>query len=286
MYQGDTEIEILKLFKKEFIDKNITPNIIEIIYHKNCDNITKILPKNIQSGELHNNKIYSDINDHIKFVKKDLAVNKISFSVLEVADITFSNFFDRMDNSAINFAICKSIIFQIIYTLGAIKKKYPLFMHNDFHSDNIVLKFDHNYVYRANNQKYLVFNAENKRYFVPYFGIIPKIIDFGFSSLPEKRINSNILEDKEFVFRKVDNDILLLFIDIYENNLKHEIKMDNLDEMLNNIMPNRLYTTYEKFEEIDIKTIPSYKKMLQSSVFEEYLDFSVDEMNIYNEYFS
>jgi hypothetical protein len=99
---------------------------------------------------------------------------------------------------------------MILHAFVMFRRAYPGFTHYDLHDDNILLKIDHSYVFDPHSPQFLVFTVDGETYSVPYFGIIPKVIDFGFSTLPEKKIMSNVVADKLQMHYRVDHDIILL----------------------------------------------------------------------------
>jgi hypothetical protein len=86
---------------------------------------------------------------------------------LEKCDGTIDQLFE--DNE-IDAEIGASALFQVIMTLIAYDKAFK-FTHNDLHTNNIM--------YVKTDAKYLYYKFEGKRYKVPTYGKIFKIIDFG-----------------------------------------------------------------------------------------------------------
>ena len=63
----------------------------------------------------------------------------------------------------------KSILFQICFALAIAYRKYK-FIHNDFHSCNIM--------FVSTNQEYLYYKVKNEKFKIPTYGKLVKIIDF------------------------------------------------------------------------------------------------------------
>jgi hypothetical protein len=149
-----------------------------------------------------------------------------------------------------------------------------------------MLKFDQGYKFKASDQKFLVFIIDGVKYYVPYFGIIPKIIDFGFSSLPEENIVSNAVEDRAQMYFRSQNDLLLLFHWIYHI-LKQSggDKLGRIDKILQHLEPNRTYVQYytEYIRKVESQ-IPSYEDMVKNRVWTEYKNSKVKDRQIYAEY--
>lgn len=85
----------------------------------------------------------------------------------ECCEDTLDNY--MMDNEISNNE-WRSILFQIIAILHYYQKEF-LFTHNDLHSSNIVFEYT--------NETHLYYEINNKKYRVPTYGHIFKIIDFG-----------------------------------------------------------------------------------------------------------
>ena len=85
----------------------------------------------------------------------------------ECCEDTLDNY--MMDNEISNNE-WKSILFQIITILHYYQKEFA-FTHNDLHSSNIVFEYT--------NETHLHYEINNKKYKVPTYGRIFKIIDFG-----------------------------------------------------------------------------------------------------------
>lgn len=290
----DAEINILRIFKEKIIDKNLTPCILELVYSKICKGLNKLTP-----GKKACERLMIDYRDtspgddieqlicrYIDFVKNGLAHDKCAFLVLEKCDISFDEFLIKSINTSVSLAIFKSLLFQIIYTIYVINRLYPRFHHYDLHTENIMLKFDPNHKFKATNPKFLVFIINGEKYSVPYFGIIPKIIDFGYSVLPEEGIISNIVEDRIAMYTRSDNDLVFLFHWIHE--MLSRVggdKLGHIDKILEKLEPNRTFMQYhpEYIRKI-AKNIPTYREMVENPIWYEYKKFKATGSQIYNEF--
>jgi hypothetical protein len=304
MTYTDAEIKILKLFKKKFIDTNITPCILEMVYVTTCKNKdlldsdeigdnsdnnkdnknrqqkpNKYKPNPNYKPKLNPNKPNPNLNpnsnhDHLQVISSltayndkvnaGLAHNKVSFLVLEFCSMTLSKFMHSKIYPPFMTAITKSIIFQLLYTLYVIKDTYPKFKHHDLHPKNILLSFDANYVFSMSNPRYLRYEWGDKSFDIPYFGLIPKLIDFGYSIVPEADIISDIIYDKLYLY---DYDIDFELFRIFQ--WMYHLDFPDLTKLLFALMPDRLY------EHMDIplarkQTLPTYESMLVNPVFSEY----------------
>lgn len=287
----DAEIGILDIFKKKIIDKNISSCIVELVYAKLCTNVTKLLPngkrcENLVIGyvdESYEGEIDKILCNYIGLVKNGLAYNKLAFLVLERCNMTLRHFLQQSTITPIYIAIFKSLLFQIIHCIYALNKLYPKFRHYDLHTENVMLKIDTSYKYKITSPKFLIYTVEDVKYIIPYFGIIPKLIDFGFSSLPEEGIISNMTEDKLQMYTRADNDLLFLFYWILDS----ANESTEIDKILSQLEPNRAYIHYNAnyIKKIESK-IPTYSQMIKNNIWDEYKNYSIDNSQIHWEYTS
>ncbi len=294
----DAEIQILRKFRDRITNKGVSPCILELIYDKICTGVSRFIPRRPACDDLQMSEYKdtpaNDVNRMMcsfkDLIDNGLAHDKCAFLVLERCDMSLDEYLKRNLGSAISIAVFKSLLFQIVYTMYAISRIYPKFRHYDLHTENIMLKFDTSYKFKANDLKYLVFNVRNGNttvtYTVPYFGIIVKLIDFGFSMLPEEGILSAGIDDKKFMYHRADNDLLLLFHWInYTVMQSGSDKNGAIGRILNALEPNQAYITYyaEGIRRIADK-IPTYKDMINNKVWNEYIRGTATRMQVYGEY--
>jgi hypothetical protein len=276
--QIDAEIQILHLLRDNIINAGISPCILELVYEKRCSGITSTVNKkkckDVSFGG--ENTVYESVQQILclynDMVRSGLAHDKCAFIVLERCDITLDEYLRKMYNTPTNVAVIRSLLFQIIYTMYAVTKIYPKFRHYDLHTENVMLKIDFKYKFDPTRPKYMKFVIGDQSYYVPYFGIIAKIIDFGYSQIPEEGVISNATDDLVNMFYRSNNDLLLLFYWI--NNVLHNNSSPSNDEimkMLATLEPARTYVLYqtERIRNIEDQ-IPTYRDMVMSSVFNEY----------------
>ena len=293
--QTDAEIGILFALKAAIIEKNFSPCILELVYAKICDTIGKITPREKVCDDLvARNTPEMDIADDIDIVmckysdliKNGLAYDKCAFLVLERCDITLDEYLRRSTYTPVGVALFKSILFMIIYTMQIIRIIFPKARHYDLHTENIMLKIDPNFKYKPSEPMFLVFQYGVTSFTVPYFGVIPKIIDFGFSTLPEKNIVSSVTEDRAQMYHRSDNDLLILMHWI-NNTIRHSSadKSGKIDGILAALEPTKSYIQYyaENIRKRS-KEIPTYETMLGNDVFKEYKKVSVNKSQIYSRY--
>ncbi len=279
------ETKILNILKGEFIEKNITPCILELVFSKtttlnvydtkNCEKYYKSFAENIDE---YVDEMFCRMN---RLVKKDIYKNIIHFNVMEVCNLSLANMIKHLNLADIPFI--KTLLFQILYTLYVITKKYPNFHHADLHLQNIMLVEDIKYKMNIYNPDTLVYNTEfngNKKMFiVPYFGIIPKIIDFGFSTLGTVR---NVhTASKFFNYNRIKNDFLWLLHHMYID-LQDNVYNSLLIDMFNELDPKQRYIrlNLEYVELNESNNLEEYECMLQCDLFKEYQNVESKNINI------
>lgn len=293
MAHADAEINILWALKQHIIDTNVSPCILEIVHSHICDTIKHIAPndkscaKYIKAEVDPQEDLYFWLCKYKEYVASGLAEDKCAFVVLEQCDISLDQFIGRFINNPAHYAIFRSILFMIIHAIWSIKRKFPGFHHFDLHTENIMLKFDHNYMFSTRDPKFLVLPALGKKYAVPYFGIKPKIIDFGFSSLPELGIISSATQDRIIMFERSENDLLFLFHWIHRTAASYSVGASIIDRLLVALEPTKSFIRYDTEHIRRVRAeIPSYDDMLSSQVFSDYVYDSLPAAQIYEEYSS
>lgn len=287
IHQTDAEIRILDLFRQNLIDKNITPCILELIFSHECPTLEKIYPSpeecDFVAKDYRNtspdSSVYDTLCEYKKMVEAGLAHDRAAFLVLERCDMTLEEYLRKSINTPVSMAIFKSLIFQIIYTFWAIRQIWPGFVHLDLHTENIMLKFDPRYRYSATDPRFVIFSVNGKQFTVPYFGIIAKLIDFGFSIIPEAGIISNIVDDKVMMFQRGGNDIIFLFHWIIQSfGSSAPEKRERVREFLSMLDPGENYIHAVELKNPDL---PSFLDMLSGPGFEEYSAFVAPADRIY-----
>lgn len=269
--ETDAEIKILYKLRDNLTYKHYTPCIVEILYSRVCDSIKKLAPgprictqysvgKRATVGD--DDKLKSFLCDAKWKVDSGLYRDKCAFIILDRCDISFERFLMLSHDSPVEIAVFKSVIFQIIHAFYAITQIYPGFWHGDLHSYNVQIKFNDWQLFDITCPEYRLFIIEGHNYYVPYFGLTPKIIDFGFSSIPEENITSYATDNVTLMNNRASNDLLFLFHRIYLISVAQS--KIYLQEILKLLEPNQTYIDFnvERIRNIAHK-IPSYRDMIK-----------------------
>lgn len=287
----DAEINIMKVFRERFIYRNITPCLLELVYDRTCEGFSKkkrwidmcehlMLDANVS---LNQHQAEFQVCAHLDAVADDLAHDKITFAVLERCDITLNDFMNSQIGMPVIVSVVQSVLFMMIYTFYSINKVYPKFRHLDTHNENVMLKFDPLFKFEAHSPKFYVFTIEGVKYAVPYFGFIPKLIDFGYSVLPEENLVSEIVLDRKFMAGRYTNDLILLMHWLTRS--ADAVMAAKMKKLCSKLVPN---LAFEYHYPRGIKTydasVPTYLEMLKNPVWDEYRNFTPTPMQIYKEF--
>jgi hypothetical protein len=179
------ELEISVELTANIVNKNKSDHIVAIQQVKYCN----IIPKSFFSEC----KSYTDYllskNEAPKecmylYRNYPVTLNKGMFvGKLEYCDFTLADVIKNIIKKPIDdIKLCLDrIIFQTLFTLEVIKKKYPEFIHGDLFIRNILTKtLDNKY---ADKNYYLRYHLNNTVYDLPYDGVFIKINDFGNAQL-------------------------------------------------------------------------------------------------------
>ncbi len=279
--QTDAEIFILDKLKEKIIAAGISPCILEILYFKICEGVKHLQPAASECANLATSdiSIIGSVEQTFcrygELVRNGFAYDRCAFLVLERCDISLGEYIRRTINTPIAADIIRSILFMIIYTLYALRRIYPKFRHGDLHTENIMLIYDKNFQLSISKPKFIRVIMPHGTALVPYFGITPKIIDFGFAVLPEENIISDIVDNKLHMFYQIDNDVLMLLHYIYLTSLKAADSktaagfLGKIEKLLQQIEPSKVYIQYNTEYIRKVKT-SGYLEMLQSAAFSNY----------------
>lgn len=151
-------------------------------------------PENIEPRILKilNEFIYTGVTPHILLYLGDFTASiksdKYRYLLMEKADTDFQKICKNA-NGEEKDAIMKNIIFQILYTLKVIQKKYPDFIHNDLKPDNILCFIPNKNL----DGKFYKYTLNGKDYYLPHnYRMV--LSDFGISSINSKDCNNAHVE--------------------------------------------------------------------------------------------
>lgn len=262
---ADAEIEILKILHDRYKKPGKTPCIVELIYSKRCSNVAKLNKVMCSHNDLNPTSVPStDLSGHIcefsELVKNKLASDMMAFIVMEKCHISLREFVRAVAPQPIAYHMIKGILFQLIFTLTVITDDYPMFRHGDLHDDNVMLKFDFNYSFDPSSPAVVTYKRAGKKWYIPYFGFTPKIIDFGHSVLPEEGIISAAAGDKKLAFYRAGIDILFLMhcirIQLGSNSRMSLAELAEYDRFFATLDRTGLYVMFNTTKIRDSKSVP------------------------------
>lgn len=215
-------------------------------------------------------------------VEHGIADDKVSFVVMEMCAMTFGKFIQSYANTYTLYQnVFKSLLFQIIFTLYQIRQEFPDFYHGDLHVGNILLSIADDFEYDHSSPRFLKFTAGRNTWYVPFFGMFVKIIDFGMSYLDEKT-HSSFLYDKIFKMNTLQDhhgagDMIELFRSIYRNG------NSDLDSIIDTLDPERNYLENNTWIKHNKIVLPTYHDLLHNQMWDSYTS-SQPNKSIYKKY--
>lgn len=197
-HPSSLEIIALKELTKEIVCKNVSPHIAYYLGSQKVPNKCKALKflnlKRLEVEELvrtHSNMLISEF----------IEGNSLDTWVYNIYE----------NDSKISDEEWRILVFQIVYTLAVLQKKYRL-MHNDMHYGNILMDTS----IKKEPGQYFVYTINNKKYYMKSTGYIPKLWDLEFSmsysdKIPDFYPNKFIIgkytfDRKKFVTKEVELD--------------------------------------------------------------------------------
>ena len=153
------------------LDK-ITPHILlPIMSFKTDITIFINMPSTTIPANL--NRCYDNFRDNYNDYKK-----YVSVTIYEPHDTNLRYYLDE-NYSVMTLLHWKVIIFQILFTLDMIQKKYPSFRHNELKASAILI-YRHDTIIKGNFYKY---NVASKDFILPYVNFQCRIYNFDLASI-------------------------------------------------------------------------------------------------------
>jgi hypothetical protein len=166
--QEDNELEQLEDIEYESNDENKT-EIFTNVKNVSSEKIQELIQ---ETNEQYDDDYYGDYDSETSTIEEEtifLTIPKFPVQVIcmENCENTFDNLIinDKMSDDEWFSALMQIIMILITY------QKLFSFTHNDLHTNNIM--------YVSTNKKFIYYTFKKKKYKVPTFGKIYKIIDFG-----------------------------------------------------------------------------------------------------------
>lgn len=202
--------------------------------------------------------------------------------VMERCDMSFVSYLSTYHDTYVEFMIFKSMFFMVVYTMYQIQKMYPGFHHYDLHTENVMIKIDRDFVFNPSKPTFLVFNDDKVGTFtIPYYGVMPRIIDFGFAVIPEEKMCPIASRDETFMRSRWTHDIGLFMLHTYEDLGRYHTRVANF---LATIDPEMVHTEAIFTALYHHDKIPPTAEILRSSVWDEFRNVKIKPEQIHDEY--
>lgn len=285
----DAEIKAMRLIRKRVIRQAMTPCIVELLSVKICEGCMQqgkaIGKRDVRefAGDTPENALAHKLAWGYDMYKRGVVQDKLAFIAMEVCDATFEAFIYYIRSDAIGRAIMKGVLWMIVYTVHVLQQEFPGMRHNDLHISNIMVYTDTEYSI-SQGIKYIEFEAD-KKYYIPFFGMLPKIIDFGHVSMPSEGFACEDTLYPYFSKSENDNDLNTFFSSIHSSLVSHAdafMSDMHISRLIDALSPKKYHS--KMLHDADDK-FPTPLEMLNNPVFAEY-HAPVSESLIYSRYSS
>ena len=248
----EAEIKILTLIREKIIKKNYSPAFVEILHVIRCPGLSKITItpeecKRVNKGLL--DVMYDSITNTFcemsQAARLKLCEDTYTYIAMEHCNHTLYKLLQYAGESNEKWLVdvIKSAFFVILHGLYVIKALYPSFLHDDLHLGNIMFVYDSefNHSIRKTGQ-YCRYYVDGVSYDIPFYGLYPKIIDFGFSRIDEIAAISEQQGDKWYSFISDKNDVTTLLARAYRLNSGFKTRNSvKIMEFLGSLDPQETY---------------------------------------------
>ena len=278
---AETEIDILWKLTEEFADK--TPAFIKIYYNYKWQNNKKLIdyPRDeIQYLPGSVKQLIMEIQRRDSLWRRGVVPNSdINVSVIEICHQTLSAFIEGAYLSPVFKQIFETLMFVIIHGFAVVRKKYPKFTHFDLQCDNIMIRYNRDFAYDPANTRYLEFALNGKKWYIPYYGCDPKVIDFGHSVIS----GSNPAHaNKELMFDRIDNDILYFAASLEYLLRTKAIPQENFSGFFDAVDPNNFRSMFDaEIYRRNPRKYRTYEAMLNDKIYEKYTKRPADDLIIH-----
>jgi hypothetical protein len=228
------ETKIYQQLTTQIIEANVSPHIAGVLAYKTCPDILRALPKHVLTqSELLKSKAnpYETMLHQLRFDHtKGMLRGGFSYLVLEQCSFCAGYLADELirpklfkAHADMVVAIMRRMLFQIVFTLASTQKTFNNFNHNDLFLRNILYELVETTDKKKRSQAFIEYDFDGNKFYLPYFGICAKIIDFGLSTLGDMvPINFQEIQsgqyrvvNRQFAHKNNRNDLFVLLNELY-----------------------------------------------------------------------
>lgn len=237
--------------------------------HANTPPVTGEVEVNILR-HLTNNILFTYASPNIIMVFQHTVIHRTDYIVMELLDTTFWNYVHSHTRDVYTL---KSLIFQVLFTLAILQKKFPGFRHNDLKIDNILLDLS-----PRTTSTTLYYGKHN--WSIKYSSPFVKIADYDYANIPHFVHNPKVATSfsNSFGCNPSKNniyDVHLFLNSIYQcgSNIDSQI-LEWIEQQLPSASMRSVESEETKFgrlvhPERHTKTIKTPLKLIRSSFFDD-----------------
>ena len=269
------EINIQKILTKNIVNKNLSPHIAilntslhcksapHFLFNK-CPSFKKLLKTPKKKMKLPQECMYLIRGYPVK-IEKGFIIANIEYCPLTLGEVILKLM--RKSNKTLEINLNR-LLFQVIYTLAIIQKKYPYFVHHDLFMRNILATEN-----KSGKNDYFRYHFGKYVFDVPANGYVTKITDFGLTNLDKKNQETPKLVKSPY------EDVFNIIYDIYNGqNLGAESCISIARKRKNEKKEKFLHKYFSKF--INTKLITEAEKNKQKKYIDrEWRKFYDPEMS-------
>lgn len=274
MEEIDCENKILTLFREEILDANVSPCLIRIVDFAVCSDFNSDFSKVKSTGLTPG--VYDSLVAWSYRVSVGIYKPSYNLEMNEACAYTLGRYLKNYRDTPLDYVQLKSMLFMVMYTLYRIRKLYPEFRHRDLHTGNILIMPAPDYTLDTKNLQVLRFvDKQIGTFEIPFFGLVPKIADFGHASIPERDIRSvgEILMPEIRMIPKNDEISLMhrIWVECRPRNL--------IGNLLSAIDPARVFEY-----PVPNRETRGLAQILTDPIFKEYRGALVDDSRVFHTY--
>lgn len=138
---------------------------------------------------------------------------KISIRFFEGYTLTMHQYITEHIVGVMEVEIVRSMAALLIHGLYYLGQKLPDFRHGDLHLGNIMIQSFAGWVYSHDIPEYIQINIPGITLYVPYFGMMPRIIDFDYAE--SKSLNITPADPDRRPISIVDSDLMRFLYSLF-----------------------------------------------------------------------
>lgn len=252
------QIRVGYLLRERLIRKGRTPCLMELLSHVECEDALD----QVDSYSAHSHTEYHGNERLIRLflvnardeARAGFSANTVTLAAFEYCGASLRAYLAIGSLIPMEQFVetVRGFVWMIAFTLYTIRREFPGFEHHDLHLENVLVKTDDSYnaAERGSIMSYLEFSRDaDTKYYVPYFGVYPKIIDYGNCTVPSEGFGSVVMVGDKGVVQKTNdmqNFLWYLYADLSSVYNSTTERYAALDALLTQLDTQRYFSRLAK----------------------------------------